>query len=140
MSPCSARRARRRALSRLIQPPILPKIPLAPRMIPGIAPAIAPKNSSAFASPMIPNVSGGKMLMLSSSTENGIVDDQGKPRFGIHALRHAAASLFIEQGWNPKKIQTLLGHADISTTQIYTHVLTDELAELLETAHPLAMR
>ena len=34
----------------------------------------------------------------------------------------------------------VLGHADIATTQIYTHVLTDELAELLETAHPLARR
>jgi integrase len=39
--------------------------------------------------------------------ENGIVDDDGNAKFGIHALRHAAASLFIEQGWNPKKIQTL---------------------------------
>ena len=40
--------------------------------------------------------------------ENGIVNDSGEAKFGIHALRHAAASLFIEQGWNPKKIQTLL--------------------------------
>ena len=37
-----------------------------------------------------------------------------------------------------RSVQTLLGHADISTTQIYTHVLTDALQELLETAHPLA--
>ena len=46
----------------------------------------------------------------------GIVDAEGKPKFAIHALRHAAASLFIEQGWNPKKIQTLLGHATIGMT------------------------
>ncbi|SFF07255.1 Phage integrase family protein [Sulfitobacter brevis] len=39
--------------------------------------------------------------------DNGIVDDQGQSKFGIHALRHAAASLFIEQGWNPMEIQTL---------------------------------
>ncbi len=48
--------------------------------------------------------------------DNGIVDASGQSKFGIHALRHAAASLFIEQGWNPKKIQTLLGHASINMT------------------------
>jgi integrase len=55
--------------------------------------------------------------------ENGIVDAGGKPRFSIHALRHAAASLFIEQGWTPKKIQTLLGHASITMTMdVYGHL------------------
>lgn len=54
---------------------------------------------------------------------NGIVDEHGNARFGIHALRHAAASLFIEQGWNPKKIQTLLGHASITMTMdVYGHL------------------
>ena len=48
--------------------------------------------------------------------KQGIVDDKGSPKFAIHSLRHAAASLFIEQGWNPKKIQTLLGHASITMT------------------------
>ena len=55
--------------------------------------------------------------------DNCIVDEEGKPKFGIHALRHAAASLFIEQGWNPKKIQTLLGHASINMTMdVYGHL------------------
>lgn len=55
--------------------------------------------------------------------KNGIVDDTGQAKFGIHALRHAAASLFIEQGWNPKKIQTLLGHASINMTMdVYGHL------------------
>lgn len=54
---------------------------------------------------------------------NEIVDDRGRAKFGIHALRHAAASLFIEQGWNPKKIQTLLGHASITMTMdTYGHL------------------
>lgn len=54
---------------------------------------------------------------------NGIVDSGGAPKFGIHALRHAAASLFIEQKWNPKKIQTLLGHASINMTMdVYGHL------------------
>ncbi|KAA9010028.1 tyrosine-type recombinase/integrase [Histidinibacterium aquaticum] len=52
-----------------------------------------------------------------------IVDEDGDARFGIHSLRHAAASLFIEQGWTPKKIQTLLGHASITLTMdTYGHL------------------
>jgi integrase/recombinase XerD len=44
----------------------------------------------------------------------------------------------LQGGADLRSVQTLLGHADISTTQIYTHVLTDELAEMLEMTHPMA--
>lgn len=64
--------------------------------------------------------------------ENGIVDDDGCAKFGIHALRHAAASLFIEQGWNPKKIQTLLGHASITMTMdVYGHLFENAEEDVL---------
>lgn len=56
-------------------------------------------------------------------TECGIVDKTGKLRFSMHCLRHAAASLFIEQGWSPKKIQAMLGHSSITMTfDVYGHL------------------
>ena len=56
-------------------------------------------------------------------TENGIVKTDGSPRFSFHALKHAAASLFIEQNWPPKKIQSLLGHSSITMTMdVYGHL------------------
>ncbi|GGC23668.1 site-specific integrase [Novosphingobium marinum] len=55
-----------------------------------------------------------------------IVDGEGAPRFSLHAMRHAAASLFIEQGWPPKKIQTMLGHSSITMTyDVYGHLFHD---------------
>lgn len=56
----------------------------------------------------------------------GVVNGLGKPKFGIHALRHAAASLMIDQGILPKKIQTILGHSSITMTfDTYGHLFHD---------------
>ena len=59
-------------------------------------------------------------------------------RISPHTLRHAFATHLLERGADLRAVQTLLGHADIATTQIYTHVLDAQMQKLVEDHHPLA--
>jgi tyrosine recombinase XerD len=75
-------------------------------------------------------------MMKALSLQAGIDPEKLSP----HVLRHAFATHLVEGGADLRSVQTLLGHADIATTQIYTHVARDRLAATVASAHPLARR
>ncbi|SDC17402.1 tyrosine recombinase [Ruegeria marina] len=74
------------------------------------------------------------LLIKELAASGGIDPEKVTP----HTLRHAFATHLLANGADLRTIQTLLGHADVATTEIYTHVLDERLAELVLTHHPLA--
>jgi integrase/recombinase XerD len=75
-------------------------------------------------------------IVRAMAADAGIVPERVSP----HVLRHAFATHLLSGGADLRVLQSLLGHADIATTQIYTHVDSARLVELVNSRHPLATR
>ena len=75
-------------------------------------------------------------IVRAMAADGGIAPDRVSP----HVLRHAFATHLLSGGADLRVLQSLLGHADIATTQIYTHVDSARLVELVNARHPLATR
>ncbi|MFL2769544.1 MAG: site-specific tyrosine recombinase XerD [Rhodospirillaceae bacterium] len=81
----------------------------------------------------------GRDMVARSLKELAIKSNIAPSRVSPHVLRHSFASHLLAHGADLRSLQDMLGHADITTTQIYTHVLDERLKRLVQSNHPLSV-
>ncbi|UCH36578.1 MAG: site-specific tyrosine recombinase XerD [Armatimonadota bacterium] len=113
-------------------------VPLGRKAIEALEPYLASRKSGSTA--LFPGRAGGKLTRVACwkiikryAALAGIAE-----RVSPHTLRHSFATHLLERGADLRAIQEMLGHADISTTEIYTHVSADHLREVYQSTHPRA--
>jgi integrase/recombinase XerD len=103
--------------------------------------ALAGQKKSAGNSPLLFLGTGGRRLTRQRVWQ--LVGEASRPagrHASPHMLRHSCATHMVENGADLRTVQTILGHSDISTTQIYTHVALDRLKSVYAKHHPRAKR
>lgn len=110
-----------------------------------VRPTFMPKRNQAEAEKFLFPSSGGAGHLSRRTLQNiisarSIAAALNPDDISPHTLRHAFATHMLQGGADLRTVQVLLGHSDISTTQIYTHLLTEDLADMLAAAHPLAQK
>jgi integrase/recombinase XerD len=104
----------------------------------GVWQAFVPKDTRSLFPSRSGHISRIRLFQIikALATESGLDPAKVSP----HVLRHAFATHLLAGGANLRALQAMLGHADIATTQIYTHVDSSRLVELVNQRHPLAKR